>query len=208
MKSRLARFLFAYRLTPQTTTGVAPAEMLLGRRPRSRLDILRPLTSETVETQQMKQRQKHDVHAHERLLQEGDPVLVRNYPKRNKWLPGMIAKKTGLVSYAVTLTNDNNCRCHQDQLRKHFVGVDVADIPDVEVEEFATPPQDPKLPTPPQDPKLPTPPQDPTLPEPAETDLEVTPKVYPSLVGNRSRLDGSNQRGTKRTDNWYTYTLS
>ena len=30
--------LFNYRFTPQETTGQAPAELLLGRRPRSRLD--------------------------------------------------------------------------------------------------------------------------------------------------------------------------
>ena len=46
VKSRLAKFLFTYRLTPHTTTGVSPAEMLLERRSRSRLDILRPLTAE------------------------------------------------------------------------------------------------------------------------------------------------------------------
>ena len=33
MKSTLAKFLFTYLLTPHTTTGVSPAEMLLGRRP-------------------------------------------------------------------------------------------------------------------------------------------------------------------------------
>ena len=38
IRTRLAQVLFMYRLTPQTTTGVSPAEMLLGRRPRSRLD--------------------------------------------------------------------------------------------------------------------------------------------------------------------------
>ena len=65
--SVLAKFLFTYRLTPHTTTGVSPAEMLLGRRPRSRLDILRPLTAERVEEKQMS---KHDAHAHERLLNE------------------------------------------------------------------------------------------------------------------------------------------
>ena len=40
VRSRLAKILYTYRLTPQSTTGVSPAEMLLGRRPRSRLDIL------------------------------------------------------------------------------------------------------------------------------------------------------------------------
>ena len=43
LRSRLAKILFAYRLTPQTTTGIAPTELLLGRRPRSRLDLHKPL---------------------------------------------------------------------------------------------------------------------------------------------------------------------
>ncbi len=39
---RLDRFLFSYRITPQSTTGSSPAQMLLRRQPRSRFDILRP----------------------------------------------------------------------------------------------------------------------------------------------------------------------
>ena len=35
MTDRLSRVLFQYRITPQTTTGTAPAELLLGRKPRS-----------------------------------------------------------------------------------------------------------------------------------------------------------------------------
>lgn len=47
--SHLAKILFAHRLTPQGTTGVSPAELLLGRRPRSRLDLVRPNTAERLE---------------------------------------------------------------------------------------------------------------------------------------------------------------
>lgn len=39
MITRLSHFLFKYCLTPQTTTAYTPAEMLIGRRPRSRLDL-------------------------------------------------------------------------------------------------------------------------------------------------------------------------
>ena len=35
LQTKLSRFLFHYRLTPNTTTGIAPAELLLNRRPRS-----------------------------------------------------------------------------------------------------------------------------------------------------------------------------
>jgi len=41
IEDKLARFLFQYRITPHTTTGQSPAELLMGRRPRSHLDILR-----------------------------------------------------------------------------------------------------------------------------------------------------------------------
>lgn len=42
LHSNLASFLFHYRLTPHSTTGVAPAELLMGRRPRCHLDLLHP----------------------------------------------------------------------------------------------------------------------------------------------------------------------
>ena len=42
LQSWLTRFLFRYRLTPHTTTGYSAEEMLMGRRPRSHLDLLHP----------------------------------------------------------------------------------------------------------------------------------------------------------------------
>ena len=42
MDTRLARMLFSYRITPQSTTGLSPSELLLGRRPRTRLDPTQP----------------------------------------------------------------------------------------------------------------------------------------------------------------------
>ena len=40
--TRLSRTLFSYRITPQTTTSISPAELLLKRRPRSKLGYLKP----------------------------------------------------------------------------------------------------------------------------------------------------------------------
>ena len=37
--TKLSRFLLAYRSTPQTTTGVTPAELLFNRRLRTRVDL-------------------------------------------------------------------------------------------------------------------------------------------------------------------------
>ena len=42
MESRLARLLSCYRVTPQSMTGVSPAELMFGRKLRTRLDLLQP----------------------------------------------------------------------------------------------------------------------------------------------------------------------
>ena len=49
INTRFAKILFIYRLTPQSTTGEVPAELLLGRRPSSRLDLARPNLAERVD---------------------------------------------------------------------------------------------------------------------------------------------------------------
>ena len=72
MRSCLAKTLFTYRLTPQTTTGI-----LLGRRPRSRLDLLKPRTAERVERSQIKQKKQHDSKSRERKLNVGNTVFVK-----------------------------------------------------------------------------------------------------------------------------------
>ena len=45
VQTRLARFMFQYRLTPHSSTGLSPAEMLLGRCPGSHLDLIHSDTS-------------------------------------------------------------------------------------------------------------------------------------------------------------------
>ena len=50
MNARLAKVLFNYRIAPQSTTGVSPAELLLGRTPRTRLNLLKPNTAERVKS--------------------------------------------------------------------------------------------------------------------------------------------------------------
>ena len=48
MEVRISIFLFQYRVTLQTTTGVSPAELLMGRRLRMYLDLLHPDTASKV----------------------------------------------------------------------------------------------------------------------------------------------------------------
>ena len=59
-ESRLARILFMYRITPQSTTGISPAGLLLGWMPHSRLDLVRPNMAKQLEKKQFEQKATHD----------------------------------------------------------------------------------------------------------------------------------------------------
>ena len=91
--TRLARFLFQYRNTPHTTTGRSPAELLLGRKPRTPLDLLHPGNSPTepqstetpqevrttVAKNQQRQKVSHDKRAKQQLFHVGQSVYVKNF---------------------------------------------------------------------------------------------------------------------------------
>ena len=86
--TRLARFLFQYRITPHTATGVSPAELLMGRKLQSHLDLLRPDVGRRVQRRQSQQKAVYDQHAHEREYLTDDPVYVQIMPLRERdgWL--------------------------------------------------------------------------------------------------------------------------
>ena len=77
LQTKLSRFLFTYRNTPQNTTGQTPAKLLMNRRPHTHLQCLLPNTAETVASKQEKERQ--DTKAQERYFSENDDVYVENY---------------------------------------------------------------------------------------------------------------------------------
>ena len=62
LETKVARFLLKYRITPHSTTGRPPAELLMARRLRSQLDQLHPdhSTSERVRLNQERQKGAHD----------------------------------------------------------------------------------------------------------------------------------------------------
>ncbi len=120
LQLRLTRFLFQYRITPHTTTGISPAELLLGRRPRSHLDLMHPVVESRVLTSQLRQKSAHDQHAKGRSFNLEEAVYVRNYANGPKWLPGVITALRGPLSYDVTLSDDRVIRRHVDQVRSRL----------------------------------------------------------------------------------------
>ena len=116
LQTKLSRFLFHYRLSPNATTGIAPAELMLKHQPRSHLDSIVPNIKGNI--RQQKQKIKHDVCSRVRTFKQGDSVLVRNFGKRtdSQWLPGVITELCGTNSYEVQLDNDQIVQRHADHI--------------------------------------------------------------------------------------------
>ena len=72
VEEKLSRFLHKYRITPHSTTGISPAELLMGRRLCSRLDLLYPDVTDRVEGKQWEQKRIHDKKQATRTFARGD----------------------------------------------------------------------------------------------------------------------------------------
>jgi len=79
-----------------------------------------------VEGKQEKKKERHDQHAHAQEKPD-DFVYVRNFSSNcnQQWLPGIILKHRGPVSYVVKLTDGRMFRRHQDHVRlRHDTGLE------------------------------------------------------------------------------------
>ena len=119
VKEKLAKFLIAYRKTPHSTTGESPAQLLLGRPLRTRLDLVKPNLNRKMVNQQHQQGIKaaNEKGRQRRQLAVGDAVMSRDYRGDLKWRSGLIVKKTGPLMYEVQVAPGIVWRRHIDQLR-------------------------------------------------------------------------------------------
>ena len=154
LESRLARFLLNYRTTPHATTGVSPAELMFGRRIRTRLDLLKPDLSRTVRARQEHQKKTHDAHARPRDLVIGATVYAKNFGQGPPWLPGVIKDLTGPVSYTVEVEDGGIFRRHVDHVRVQFAQEKPSDVGGYFPDEV--PPQHPEPSPPPTAPPVET----------------------------------------------------
>ena len=78
------KFVFNYHLTPHSTTGVSPAELMFGRCLRSRLDLLWPGESVSAKVHERQKAQKHFYSKEPRKVQlsPDSTVMILNYANR------------------------------------------------------------------------------------------------------------------------------
>ena len=165
VKDRVSRFLAHYRMTPHTTTGVSPAELFLGRRPRTRLDIIRPSVSTRVDQKQLQQKRAHDDKAQSRKFTVGEDVYTWQFGRGSKnWVPGQIMEQTGPVSFWVELNSGTVVRRHQDQIRRRYDSVDAAIAPNL-IEPPVTVTSEPSVTSTPPEPSVTLTPPDSQNPE-------------------------------------------
>ncbi|KAJ0173950.1 hypothetical protein K1T71_010096 [Dendrolimus kikuchii] len=113
-------FLLHYRNVEHATTGECPALLLIGRRTRTRLDIIRPDREGRVFRAQ--QRQCEAAGGLTRQVSRGENVWYRQFQNREKWAPGKITDRLGARDFKVLTREGTLIHRHIDQLRKRPSG--------------------------------------------------------------------------------------
>ena len=118
----IAQYLLIYRSTPHATTGEVPSILLMGRRLRTRHDLMVPSLEANVQKKQLGMQKVQ----RNRQFEVNDSVLVRNFSGLNKWESGMIVEKLGNRYYLVVV-NGTVMKRHVDQIIRHHPSISVHD---------------------------------------------------------------------------------
>ena len=111
LHSRVQRFLFRLRIVNNASTNRTPAEMMIGRQLRSKLDLLNeiPVRNERISGAKA---------ANDRY-NVGDSVFARNYHTGPKWIPGTVEKVLGSNTCSVKVPQDTWKRQHNQMRRRN-----------------------------------------------------------------------------------------
>ena len=117
LSQRVSNFLLTYRTTPHATTSETPSQLLMGRKIRTRLDLLRPDVERRVGCKQAQQKADHDRHARSLELHTGQSVMARNLRPGAPWVPGVVVERLGPLTYRVQVDSGQLWKRHLDHLR-------------------------------------------------------------------------------------------
>ena len=104
--------------------------LLMGRRFRTKLDLLVPFVVTKVEKSQHKMIENNC--GKNRMLAQGDDVIARNYGKGEKWQPGIISDVLGDRHYNVNV-DGREVKCHVDQMINVKKHVEERDVPQIDL---------------------------------------------------------------------------
>ncbi|XP_028969202.1 uncharacterized protein K02A2.6-like [Galendromus occidentalis] len=125
---KIRTILRTYRSTPnRTINDKTPAELFVGRKLRSRMDLLRPSSAAKINSinapgPSYRARMKNDFDRHQgavtKTFEPEDWVYATQF-RNNKtsWVPGVVKRRTGAVNYEVDIAGDL-ARKHANQLKK------------------------------------------------------------------------------------------
>ena len=109
VQSRINTFLLRYRLTPHTTTGKAPCEVLMGRTIRSKLDFLRPI-------EQSEPKRDDNWGLEENKFEPGETVFAVDFRKKGTWVEGVIEDIKKSIAW-IKLNDGRRIRRHTNHIR-------------------------------------------------------------------------------------------
>ena len=111
--------------TPHSTTGETPSKLFLGRQFHTRFSLMVPDIGNHVRNRQATQKQHHDARSRSREFQLGSKVTVKDSRNPSRWLPGVVLKQRGPLSYLIRLDTGQVWRKHVDHMHIKQIDVDI-----------------------------------------------------------------------------------
>ena len=92
-----SRVLFSYRTSPQGSTGLPPAELMLNLKPCTRLDLLFPMIADRIKKSQICQKETHDSKCHSLTFTLGQAVQRTSGKEENGYQVTLWRSKVQLL---------------------------------------------------------------------------------------------------------------
>ncbi|XP_054272756.1 uncharacterized protein K02A2.6-like [Macrosteles quadrilineatus] len=123
LQHKLDNFLFVYRNTPSTVTGLSPAELFLQWKPRTKLTLLKPNLLSVIDKKKEQQRSAaNSIRGGARYFGKGDKVWVKTVRGEHvSWVPGKVMEQRSPATYVVSVLGKVRF-CHADHLRSSLLG--------------------------------------------------------------------------------------
>ncbi|KAJ8713190.1 hypothetical protein PYW08_008494 [Mythimna loreyi] len=125
-KIKILKYLFDYRNSVHSVTGFSPAELVFGRKLRSRLDLINPKppsASFTSLTDNVYRQQCSQIKArggcNKQVFKPGDPIMYKKFINNGtfRWCKGIIKKRLGKVLYLIQdLITSCDVKKHKNQI--------------------------------------------------------------------------------------------